>query len=223
MTKSTSKKIAVLKKIAITPILAGLIFLLCFKTVAQEKAISSEKKKSVETKISPETKVVFKNTKGKVLVDKKYKELTEEQKKQIPPAPPKKANSKNNAEKKEITIEVNDENATKVVSQQEKPYNVNEIDAKPDFQGGMTELYNYIAKNYNIPKDMKTGGKVFVKFIIETNGKLSNIDVFKDNGFGTKEETIRVLKNCPNWIAAKKDGVPVRVAYSLPITLQPKQ
>lgn len=223
MTKSTSKKIAVLKKIAITPILAGLIFLLCFKTVAQEKAVSSEKKKSVQTKISPETKVVFKNTKGNVLVDKKYKELTEEQKKQIPPAPPKKANSKSNVEKKEITIEVNDENVTKVVSQQEKAYNVNEIDAKPDFQGGMTEFYNYIAKNYNIPKDMKTGGKVFVKFIIETNGKLSNIDVFKDNGFGTKEETIRVLGNCPNWIAAKKDGVPVRVAYSLPITLQPKQ
>ena len=222
MTKSTSKKTALLKKIAITPIFAGLIFLLCFKTVAQEKAISSEKKKSVQTKISPETKVVFKNSQGNVIVDKKYKDLTSEQKKQIPPAPPKKANSKSNLEKKEITIEVNDENAKKLVNYQAKADPSN-AEASPDFPGGISEFYKYISKNYNIPKDLKTGGKVFAKFIVETNGKLSNIEVMRDPGFGTKEETIRVLENSPNWIAAKKDGIPVCVEYSIPINLQPKQ
>ena len=62
-------------------------------------------------------------------------------------------------------------------------------------------------------------GKLIVSFIIETDGRLSDIKVLKDLGYGTSEEAIRVLQSSPKWIPGKQNGKPVRVAYSLPINI----
>ncbi|MGL3000139.1 M56 family metallopeptidase [Flavobacterium sp. RSSB_23] len=98
--------------------------------------------------------------------------------------------------------------------------NVVNVTEKPDFPGGMKKFYQFVANNFQIPTDLKGNGKIYIKFIVEMDGSITNEEIIRDMGFGTGEEAIRVIKLSPKWIPAKKDGVPVRVQYSLPITLQ---
>lgn len=97
-----------------------------------------------------------------------------------------------------------------------------DLDEQPIFSGGMDAFFEYISKNYQIPSEIinkKLRGKVFANFIIEKDGSISDIKILKDMGYGTGNEAERVLKNAPKWIPGKQNGVPVRVQYSLPITI----
>jgi protein TonB len=98
-------------------------------------------------------------------------------------------------------------------------YNTSGIDVKPEFPGGINEFYKYIAKNYIIPKEkpVSVKGKVYATFIIEKDGSLNDVKILRDCGFGTGQETIRVLKLSPKWIPGKLKNKEVRVLYSLPI------
>jgi beta-lactamase regulating signal transducer with metallopeptidase domain len=342
MTKSTSQKIAVLKKIAIVPILAGLIYFFCVEVVAQEKTeattISQKKhtpndKDKIRDSYYSNVRIMLKDLRTNIIINKMYEELSLEEKrsylswvpdiiieKEIPQPLFERMKTKNMAvwingktsSKEEIkkykrtdfnyytysfvhknarskrfpqeyqytlyTKKYFDENlknshlhfsndtlkmvisnydrATKKVSELLNPksvvadtivwqtkgkegynlyvndsvekkkesnsiYAINDIEIKPEFQGGISEFYKYIGKNFKIPKEIATDGKIFVQFVIESDGKISNVKVIKDIGFGTNEETIRVIENSPKWIPGKKDGKPVRVQYSLPILIKP--
>lgn len=94
------------------------------------------------------------------------------------------------------------------------------VTEKPNFPGGMEKFYQFVGQNYQAPTDFKGNGKIYIMFVIEKDGSITNTNILRDVGFGTGEEAIRVIKLSPKWIPAKKDGVPVRVQYSLPITLQ---
>jgi protein TonB len=99
-------------------------------------------------------------------------------------------------------------------------YNTAGIDVKPEFPGGFQEFYNYIGKNYKTPSVAGLKGKIFVTFVIEKDGSLSDIKVIRDIGHGTADEAIRVLKECPKWLPGEQNGQKVRVLYSLPIAIQ---
>lgn len=97
-------------------------------------------------------------------------------------------------------------------------YSTAGLEKKPEFPEGVMAFYKFISKNYKTPsKSVK--GKVYVTFIIEKDGSLSNIKVLRDIGYGTGEEAIRVLSICPNWIPGEKNGQKVRCLYSLPISI----
>jgi protein TonB len=99
-------------------------------------------------------------------------------------------------------------------------YNTAGIDVKPDFPGGIQEFYKFIGKNYKTPNVKNLKGKVFVMFVIEKDGSLTDIKVLRDIGHGTGEEAVRVLKECPKWLPGEQNGKKVRVLYSLPISIQ---
>jgi len=99
-------------------------------------------------------------------------------------------------------------------------YNTAGIQVQPEFPGGMGEFYKYIGQNYKTPNVKGLKGKIFLTFIIEKDGNLSDIKVIRDIGHGTGEEAIRVLKACPVWKPGEFNGEKVRVQYSLPITIQ---
>jgi len=84
------------------------------------------------------------------------------------------------------------------------------------------EFYKFVGNNFKTPEQPNLKGKVYITFIIEKDGSLSDIKNLRDIGYGTGEEAIRVLKISPRWIPGKMNGVPVRVMYSLPITLHSK-
>ncbi|HTG67178.1 MAG TPA: energy transducer TonB, partial [Flavobacterium sp.] len=60
-----------------------------------------------------------------------------------------------------------------------------------------------------------------VSFVVEKDGSLTDIKVLRDIGYGTGKEAIRVLQKSPKWNPGIQNGKPVRVQYSLPITIQP--
>ena len=102
-------------------------------------------------------------------------------------------------------------------------YNIAGVESKPDFPGGLKEFYSYIGKNFRLPDVKGLAGKVFVSFVIEKDGSVTDIKVIRDIGYGTKEEAIRVLQNSPKWIPGEQNGKKVRVLYGLPISIQPSK
>jgi protein TonB len=99
-------------------------------------------------------------------------------------------------------------------------YNYSSIDKKPEFPGGAGAFYKYIGNNYRTPNVQGLSGKVYVNFVIEKDGSVVEAKVIRDLGYGTGEEAVRVLKESPKWSPGIQNGKPVRVMYSLPITIQ---
>jgi protein TonB len=99
-------------------------------------------------------------------------------------------------------------------------YNTAGIEVKPDFPGGMAKFYKFVGNNYRTPEEEGLAGKVYVTFVVEKDGSLTDIKVVRDIGYGTGKEAIRVLKSCPKWNPGEQNGKKVRVLYSLPITIQ---
>lgn len=93
---------------------------------------------------------------------------------------------------------------------------------KPDYPGGITEFYRYLSRNFKYPSEAlknKISGKLFISFVVEKDGKLSNYKFKNDLGYGTKEEAIRVLNECRNWNPGLQHGIPVKVSYNININL----
>ncbi len=107
-----------------------------------------------------------------------------------------------------------------VVEEDNSIYNTAGIEVKPDFPGGMEKFYKFVGKNYQVPEEEGLKGKVFVSFVVEKDGSLTDIKVIRDIGYGTGKEAIRVLKACPKWNPGEQNGKKVRVLYSLPINIQ---
>ena len=96
------------------------------------------------------------------------------------------------------------------------------VDKEPEFPGGKDSLQKYINRNKKYPPLQKhePEGTVFVKFIIEKDGKVSNAEIAKSFGqFGEyyDNEALRLIKSMPNWTAGQKDGKTVRTVKNLPI------
>ena len=94
------------------------------------------------------------------------------------------------------------------------------VEERPNPKGGFQEFYTFVAKNLNYPSralKMKVSGKVFLQFIVEKDGSLTNIEVVKGIGAGCDEEAIRVLGLSPNWNPGKQRGKAVKVRMIVPI------
>ena len=100
-----------------------------------------------------------------------------------------------------------------------KKYPYNLPSEKPQPRNGMKDFYDFISRNYKTPNVTGLGGLIYLTFIIEKDGKITDIKVLKDIGFGSGIEAIRVLSQYGYWLPGKERGVPVRVMYSLPITI----
>ncbi|MDI6033109.1 M56 family metallopeptidase [Flavobacterium sp. LB2P84] len=233
MTKTTSKTEALLKKAILMPIVATLLFLLCTKVVAQEinvkKETTPKKSENLFKTYYDKTTFKIKDEKGKVASEKKYNELTPVEKRAIPSILSKQKELPTNEEllgilskgaPEVIEIDAYDSENQFVQKGENEVYNTAGITEKPDFPGGIMEFYKFVGNNFKTPEQPNLKGKVYITFIIEKDGSLSDIKNIRDIGFGTGEEAIRVLKICPKWIPGKMNGVPVRVMYSLPITIQ---
>lgn len=100
---------------------------------------------------------------------------------------------------------------------------VDPIDKKPEFPGGALEFYKFIGKNFKMPAEAsknKIQGKVYIEFMVEKDGSLSEFKIVKDLGYGIGDEVIQALKLSPTWTPGSENGKPVRVLYRLPVTIE---
>ena len=93
------------------------------------------------------------------------------------------------------------------------------------FPGGLQELNKYLAKNIKYPQQARetgTQGRVYLTFVVEKDGSITDIKILRDIGSGCGEEAIRVVKSMPKWTPAMQRGKKVRQQFNLPVnfTLQ---
>lgn len=95
------------------------------------------------------------------------------------------------------------------------------VEQQPEYPGGLAALRSFLGKNLQYPSSATSAGisgKVYVSFVVATDGSLSDIAVLKGIGFGCDEEATRVIRQMPRWRPGKQSGRAVRVRYNLPIT-----
>lgn len=91
-------------------------------------------------------------------------------------------------------------------------------------QCGQRALLEFIYKNIKVPMIVRENGiveKTVIRFIIEKDGSVSNIELIRNPGGGLGEEAIRVIKKMPlnSWEAGKHKGELVRVEFNLPVRI----
>ena len=97
------------------------------------------------------------------------------------------------------------------------------VEEMPSYPGGEQKLMEYVAKNIKYPQIAReTGiqGRVFVGFVVEPDGSVSNVKVLRGIGGGCDEEAVRVVKSMPKWKPGKQRGKAVRVSYMLPVNFK---
>jgi protein TonB len=122
-----------------------------------------------------------------------------------------------NAERKDTTN--TNKQITKVViepKESEKPHII--VEQMPEFTGGYLALAKYLQANIKYPKyavDNNIEGKVGMRFVINKDGSVSDIEVARSLGFGCDEEAIRVVQNMPKWTPGRQQGKAVKVQFQM--------
>ena len=94
------------------------------------------------------------------------------------------------------------------------------VEQMPEFSGGKNALFKFISKNIKYPEEaikQEISGRVFVTFIVEDDGEITNIELLRGIGGGCDEEAMRVVSIMPKWKSGYQKGVSVRVRFNLPI------
>ncbi len=97
------------------------------------------------------------------------------------------------------------------------------VEEKPIPIGGMAAFYSYVGNNLEYPEKairLNIEGRVFVEFVVEKDGSLTDIKVVKGIGGGCDEEAVRVLSQAPDWNPGKQRGRAVRVRMIVPIVFK---
>ncbi len=97
------------------------------------------------------------------------------------------------------------------------------VEEMPSYPGGERALLEYVAKNIKYPQIAReTGiqGRVFVGFVVEPDGSVSNVKILRGIGGGCDEEAMRVIKSLPKWKPGKQRGKAVRVSYQIPVVFK---
>jgi protein TonB len=94
------------------------------------------------------------------------------------------------------------------------------VETMPEFPGGEKAFNQYLADSIHYPAaavENSIQGRVFVSFVVEKDGSVSEAKILRGIGGGCDEEAMRVIRNMPKWIPGKQRGQPVRVQYTMPI------
>lgn len=99
------------------------------------------------------------------------------------------------------------------------------VESMPEFPGGYDALMKYLSENIKYPslaKEMGIKGRVFLSFVVEKDGSVTDVRVLRGIGGGCDEEAVRVVENMPKWKPGTQRNNPVRVQFNLPVkfTLQ---
>lgn len=97
----------------------------------------------------------------------------------------------------------------------------------PTFQGGdLSKFRNWVQSNVKYPQiALENGiqGNVVIKFVVEKDGKLSNIQVLQSPDKTLADAAVQVLQKSPKWKPGKQRNKPVRVTYTLPVSFKIQQ
>ncbi|MCA1760005.1 MAG: energy transducer TonB [Bacteroidales bacterium] len=95
-----------------------------------------------------------------------------------------------------------------------------EVEEMPEYPGGINALKSEIASSINYPDEAKKNGiqgKVFVSFVVDEQGKVTNAKIERGVEASLDQESLRVVNNLKSWKPGKEKGKAVKVTYTIPI------
>jgi periplasmic protein TonB len=114
-----------------------------------------------------------------------------------------------------------DEPKTKVLDDDNEILPLAGISEMPEFPGGDAARIKFFAENLSYPqlaKETGVQGSVFLTFVVEKDGSISNINLLRGIGAGCEDEASRVVSIMPKWIPGRQNGKEVRVQFNMPIS-----
>jgi len=94
------------------------------------------------------------------------------------------------------------------------------VEEMPEFPGGTAALQKYLAESVKYPviaQENGIQGRVYVQFVINSKGEVTNATVLRGVDPSLDREALRVVQSMPNWKPGKQRNRPVRVSYTVPI------
>lgn len=92
------------------------------------------------------------------------------------------------------------------------------VQKMPQFKGGPKAMYKWLNQRLRYPqaaKDHNIEGKVYLQFVVQPSGELSNMKVVRGLGYGCDKEALRIARKMPKWIPGEQYGQLVPVLYTI--------
>lgn len=102
----------------------------------------------------------------------------------------------------------------------EPTYTLPDVQEIPAFPGGTSAMMNYLISHIHYPPDARDSnihGTVYISFVIDKEGSLTDANVMHGIGGGCDEEALRVVRSMPSWTPGKQNGRAVMVRLILPV------
>ena len=127
----------------------------------------------------------------------------------------------------DLDVEITEDEAIEEIILEEAPEEedvdqiFNIVEQQAEFKGGMKKFYEYVFKKMKYPpqaRRMGIEGKVYVQFVVERDGSITDVQAIRGIGAGCDEEAMKCIKESPKWNPGKQRGRAVRVRMVIPIT-----
>jgi hypothetical protein len=97
------------------------------------------------------------------------------------------------------------------------------VDIEAKFPGGEREWRKYLEKNLNANVPVDHGAPagsytVFIQFIVDKEGNISNVKALTNHGYGMEEEVVKIINKGPQWVPASQNGRAVKAYRKQPVT-----
>lgn len=117
-------------------------------------------------------------------------------------------------------VKISDINAQ---NSSQKDSDKGKADTEPSFPGGNEGWINFLMSNLNANVPVEEGAptgtyKIFVEFLVDENGTVSDIKPLTNHGYGMEKEVIKLISKGPKWVPAQLNGNPVRAYRKQPVT-----
>lgn len=120
----------------------------------------------------------------------------------------------------ENDFKVEEKVVEKVIEQEDKTPIFTVVEEMPSFPGGEEARLKFLQENIQYPqvaKESGISGTVYISFVVDSKGKVTDVKIQRGIGGGCDEEAIRVIKLMPGWNPGKQAGKSVRVQFTMPI------
>jgi protein TonB len=116
-----------------------------------------------------------------------------------------------------------EEPVQQVVQQEDEDKIFTVVEQQAEFPGGMAELYKFLNKNIRYPasaRRMGVDGKVFIQFVVDKEGRISDVTIIKSLSQDCDKEALRLIQLMPPWKPGKQNGRAVKSKFVLPLTFK---
>jgi len=120
----------------------------------------------------------------------------------------------------DISFEKPTEKPVEIIEDPEKAPALIIVEEMPVFPGGDTERQRFLAETIQYPQQAAENaiqGTVYVQFVIDSKGNITDVKILRGIGGGCDEEASRVIKMMPQWKPGRQNGKTVRVLYNMPV------